>query len=153
MSARGVLTIEDVRALLRRVTVSNLYRPTAAQRAAHWECESILQHRLISSRTSDRRCVYFLQSGGRRGPVKIGVAGDVARRHASLQSGNPQRLRRLFVIEGAGRAMEQWLHARFSEHRTGGEWFRFAPEIAGFLRTIALIKRLGREPGNRPSTK
>ncbi len=73
--------------------------------------------------------VYFVRSGF-VGDVKIGTAIDVAKRIRGMQTGHPQKLRILRVVEG-GRAEEAALHQRFAEFRTGGEWFRFSPLMVG----------------------
>jgi hypothetical protein len=146
------LTLDDVAKLLRRITVSNLYRPTEDMRKAHWECESILRHRAWNKRSFEPASVYIIQSGGRRGPVKIGVTRNATRRRVSLQTGSARQLRTLWVIEGVGRHMEKWLHSYLSKARMHGEWFRFTPDVAEYLRVLKLIKRLGRRRGNRPSS-
>ena len=58
-------------------------------------------------------------------PIKIGVANDVAKRIATLQTGNPRRLRLLHALVG-DRRFEQQLHWLFTDkygHRLVGEWF------------------------------
>jgi hypothetical protein len=65
--------------------------------------------------------VYFLRAG-EHGPVKIGVADDVAGRQRELQCGNHEILTLLRAVDG-GRAHEAWLHRQFV--RVRGEWFQF----------------------------
>lgn len=68
------------------------------------------------------------------GLVKIGIASDIARRLASLQTGNGRPLSCIGVV-GAyesrtdALAAEAELHARFAALRCSGEWFRAAPEV------------------------
>jgi len=71
--------------------------------------------------------VYLVQAG-EGGPVKIGVASDVAARLGDLQTAHYEELRLVRCIDG-GRAHEQWLHRRFDHLRIRGEWFRFDPEM------------------------
>ena len=59
-----------------------------------------------------KMAVYFVQpeSGG---PIKIGIARDVARRVASMQTGNHERLLVLATMSG-GAAQERELHGMFA---------------------------------------
>lgn len=66
--------------------------------------------------------VYVIR-GRSKTPIKIGVAKDPMRRLASLQTGNPHKLRLLLVLPG-GESLERELHGRFAGARLpGGEWF------------------------------
>lgn len=80
--------------------------------------------------------VYFMQSGGPGGPIKIGWSQDLHRRKAELQTANAHRLRVLGKIEGTLED-EAAFHARFAHLRMEAEWFRDAPEIHDFLRQNA----------------
>lgn len=75
--------------------------------------------------------VYFVQAGP-GGPVKIGKADNVEKRVIGLQTGCPDRLEVLGVIEcDDARAREKQLHERFSSLRIDrSEWFRWSPAIA-----------------------
>lgn len=77
--------------------------------------------------------VYFIRSGP-TGPVKIGVARDIASRLATLQGGNPEPLILLGSVPGSFEA-EIRLHHSFWFGRMDGEWFR--PSV-GLLETAAL---------------
>lgn len=72
--------------------------------------------------------VYFIQAGA-GGPIKIGVATDIARRVATLQTGSPEPLVVLATIAG-GRAVEGRFHRALSLHRLRSEWFNPTPEVA-----------------------
>lgn len=71
--------------------------------------------------------IYFIQSGepADRGPIKVGIAKDPAKRMRDLQIGNPERLRLLgfsdLEVDGF---QEGLLHLELAEHRLSGEWFR-----------------------------
>jgi hypothetical protein len=68
--------------------------------------------------------VYIVEAQG-DSPIKIGVANDVVKRIATLQTGNPRRLCLLHALVG-DRRFEQHLHRLFSDiygHRLVGEWF------------------------------
>lgn len=68
--------------------------------------------------------VYIVRVG-EDGPVKIGwTGGDVVRRIAEIQPGNPARLLILRTIEGA-RTEEAALHRHYAALRIEREWFHF----------------------------
>jgi hypothetical protein len=72
--------------------------------------------------------VYFARAG-QDGPIKIGyTAGDPLGRIADLQTGCAWRIFLIGAVEGDTRH-EAWLHARFAEFKTEGEWFRPADPI------------------------
>lgn len=71
--------------------------------------------------------IYVIQAG-EGGPVKIGIAADVRKRVAGMQTASSAPLTFLHVFEG-GSDEERILHARFASHRIAGEWFAPAPEI------------------------
>ena len=72
--------------------------------------------------------VYFIQAGGKGGPIKIGIAVDCTQRLASLQTANAEELRLLCITTG-GRRIEEAYHARFKKHLVRGEWFKPHPDI------------------------
>lgn len=78
--------------------------------------------------------VYFIQAGA-TGPIKIGIACDIHRRHFELQNQHYEELRLLATTTG-GLRLERELHRRFAEHRIRGEWFAPHPRI------LAEIERL-----------
>ena len=71
--------------------------------------------------------IYFVLHEG-TGHVKIGYSDSVKKRISQLQTGNPEKLRLLRVIDG-GPKTEQWLHKRFSGFNVRGEWFAFHDEM------------------------
>lgn len=71
--------------------------------------------------------IYVLRAGD-EGSVKIGLAQDVGRRVASLQTASPVYLSVIRIYPG-GRQTERWLHERFAANRLNGEWFDFVPEM------------------------
>lgn len=130
---RNVVRWEDQSRL---PTVSNLYRPTEADRqlVADWK---LITH----GRNDDQRPVYFVQCGGRRGPVKIGTTTSVPRRLNELRGANPNNLRVLCVVDFGGRGLESTLHSNFRNARIQREWFRFTPELSAFIRSILSVKK------------
>lgn len=85
--------------------------------------------------------VYFIRAG-EDGPIKIGfTTGSINRRIAMLQTGNPQRLELVGIVDGGDIEDERLLHMRFNETRLVGEWF--AP-------SDALLSHIAQHPpGNR----
>lgn len=81
------------------------------------------------------RGVYFLQHD-RRGPIKIGHAGNVALRVRLLQAGNPYPLYLLGVIRDEGREQEKRLHAEFAPSRLGGEWFFPSDALLAYIASL-----------------
>ncbi|HEY3803904.1 MAG TPA: GIY-YIG nuclease family protein [Kofleriaceae bacterium] len=82
--------------------------------------------------------LYFIQSGGGNGPVKIGWAGDLRIRIGTLQVGNPRPLRILFAHEAADAAdLERRVHRELSSLRMRGEWFRYSRQIREVISAIA----------------
>lgn len=90
-----------------------------------------------------RRVVYFIQAG-QHGPIKIGVASNVRKRLAALQTGHHTSLRIIGTVPGDA-ALERELHQRFAAHRIRGEWFKAA--CATEVREFCGKRRNGR---NRP---
>lgn len=74
------------------------------------------------------RFIYFIQSGGERGPVKIGITGDPQLRLKRLQTGSAEPLKLLGTVKG-DEAMERAYHTRLAAHCVRGEWFRTDPEV------------------------
>lgn len=75
------------------------------------------------------RQVYFIEAEG-LGVVKIGSAGHVQSRMASLQTGCPVKLRvrGTFTTDDAN-TMESNLHRDFAHLRLHGEWFKLEGEL------------------------
>jgi len=86
----------------------------------------------------DTRLVYFIR--GANGKIKIGIAQDIVRRMAELQTGSASKLELMAIAEG-GRKYEKKLHMKFSSARIHGEWFEPVPEL---LKTIDLHEEQGR---------
>jgi hypothetical protein len=74
--------------------------------------------------------VYFIQAED-GGPIKIGVATDVDKRLAGLQTSHHRTLVVRRVLEGSVE-LERELHERFASARLVGEWFRPIKRVAKF---------------------
>ena len=62
-------------------------------------------------------------------PIKIGVASDVERRLRTLQAGNPEPLRVLWMWQHEDAfALESHMHSEFAPSRLASEWFMVASE-------------------------
>lgn len=75
--------------------------------------------------------IYFIGSG-KTGPVKIGFTSrrdGVQDRLSSLQTGNPEELSVLAVIEGSQKGESQ-IHKALAANRLKGEWFEREPALA-----------------------
>ena len=73
--------------------------------------------------------VYFIGSPSQpSSPIKIGFTTDLKKRLKSLQTGSPNKLEVLAVVE-AGGAQERAYHEQFAAHRLNGEWFDPHPDI------------------------
>lgn len=95
-------------------------------------------------------CVYFIQSGGSDGPIKIGTTRvSAAARLADLQIGSPVPLALLATIAG-GHEREAALHARFARLRLRGEWFRPEAELVAFIEGV-LAQASGEQAEDLPS--
>jgi hypothetical protein len=77
--------------------------------------------------------VYFIQAGGRGGPIKIGRARDVFQRLNQLQTGSPEELEILAVLAGAAVDLEKHLHQRFANSHLRGEWFKPSRELLALI--------------------
>lgn len=70
-------------------------------------------------------CVYFVSDGDF---MKIGCAASLPNRMKELQTGNPRKLKAVFVInaknQNEARKLEGFLHKKFNKYRVNGEWFR-----------------------------
>lgn len=71
---------------------------------------------------SDRKFIYVIQAGGIDAPIKVGKAKDPMKRIATLQTGNANPIKLLFVIPGYD-AMERAFHGMLVDNRLTGEWF------------------------------
>ena len=76
-------------------------------------------------RKFDPAYLYFVTDGSY---VKIGVATDVSKRMASLQTGNPKKLLLLmkfrFSYSCSAYSAETYFHNQFHLNHFNGEWFR-----------------------------
>lgn len=78
--------------------------------------------------------VYFIQADG-SGSIKIGYTKHLNSRVKGLQTSSPVPLKLITSMKG-GRSIERALHARFSDLRIRGEWFRPDPELLKYIEEI-----------------
>ena len=71
--------------------------------------------------------VYFVRAGN-RGAIKIGMARNVERRLATMQTGNAFELKIMACIccesKRDALILEKRLHSKFKRQRIRGEWFQ-----------------------------
>src|SRR4051812_18350249 len=72
--------------------------------------------------------------GEDRGPVKIGITGNVDARFCALQTASPYPLQLVHVFTApdaqCARGVERAFHEIQAKHRTHGEWFDLSPVVA-----------------------
>lgn len=73
--------------------------------------------------------VYFIKAGkNKKAPIKIGVATNIERRLATLQTGNHLELFLLAAIKCDSKShaygLESMFHRMLKRHKMRGEWFR-----------------------------
>lgn len=85
--------------------------------------------------------IYFIQCGGRRGPVKIGfTAKDAANaRLIEMQTSTPYSLKVLGEMEGK-QSDEKRIHAIFKNSRIGGEWFKYSDALYNFIESSCNLR-------------
>lgn len=78
--------------------------------------------------------VYFVQSGNKKGAIKIGVTNNMEKRLEVLQTGNPFKLTVLAVIECDSREhayhTEGRLHRLFRRCKIRGEWYKSTIDLS-----------------------
>jgi hypothetical protein len=78
--------------------------------------------------------VYFVQ-GASGSPIKIGWAREPQKRIATLQTGRPEPLRALALIEGS-RRLEGSIQKHYARLRIRGEWFEPRPSLLKFIEKV-----------------
>jgi hypothetical protein len=74
--------------------------------------------------------VYFIRNDD---AVKIGISYEPRERLSSLATSNHGKLELLGTMKGGG-PKEKALHRKFAKHHIKGEWFRWVPQIADYIR-------------------
>ena len=82
--------------------------------------------------------VYFLAAGD-SGAVKVGYAGDIEARLASIQTGNHHAVTVLFSIAAVHYA-EKVLHNVLMPQRIRGEWFRHGDEVEHLIECLRKLR-------------
>jgi hypothetical protein len=85
-----------------------------------------------------RTWIYFVQSGGPDGPVKIGRANDPARRLRELRTAHWEPLRLVAVLR-AHPDEERHYHAEFAHANIVGEWFDATPDLLDAINAFAFL--------------
>lgn len=66
--------------------------------------------------------LYFIQAE-KGGPIKIGVSIDPKKRLAMIQTGNPDKLRIILLVNNINKLIEKFIHQELDRFRIRGEWF------------------------------
>ena len=82
--------------------------------------------------------IYFIQEGD-NGPIKIGKAVSVERRLKTLQISHHKELNILQVIPG-GAERENKIQKDLMKFKITGEWFKPAPEVFEYMRSVRNIE-------------
>lgn len=78
--------------------------------------------------------IYFIQPVD-GGSIKIGKANSPPDRLRELQTGSPDRLKIIGMMQG-DEATEYALHDLFARHRLDGEWFSPDDDLTEFIETV-----------------
>lgn len=77
--------------------------------------------------------VYFIQCGGKNGPIKIGQTNNnIKERISQLQTGCPYELKLLWLYKG-DRFTESEIHEKFKHENIRGEWYHPSRALFNFL--------------------
>lgn len=97
---------------------------------------------LLGRRARGPSCswVYFIQSDGPDGPIKIGVSMSVKGRMRDLQVANPKPLRLIGKMPGSSRD-ERKIHRQFKHLHIRGEWFRPGNDLLIFVHQNKGLRR------------
>lgn len=117
----GDWTDDDIRAALR--TLAEEKRPVTITTLRIALQKGAVPERKIQPKAAPVEVVYIMRAPGHR-PVKIGTAGEVDKRAASLGTASPVPLEVLWTTPG-DHTLEKALHEEFKEFRLHGEWFDF----------------------------
>jgi hypothetical protein len=85
--------------------------------------------------------IYFIREA--RGPVKIGVAANPAKRLRGMRVGNPRPLQLLAWFDVPA-GLEERIHSVLSHDQVNGEWFRASNATLALIE--ACIERFGQVP-------
>lgn len=79
--------------------------------------------------------IYFIQAGN-GGPIKIGYSKSPKLRLKELQTGNPDLLKVLSIIDGSI-AKEKEIHKKFSQFNIKNEWFFPAKALLDYIEIVS----------------
>lgn len=110
-----------------------------------WSQTLMLANQQFFEERAQRLRVYFIQMG-EGGPIKVGVAGNVNKRRAAIQTHCPYHCTVLASFKG-GFKEETEVHRVFADLRLNGEWFECQPELLAFIEQIK--ERTNEEPASK----
>ena len=86
--------------------------------------------------------VYFVECNGK---VKIGYSDKPMSRLGHLQTGNPEKITLVGVVEDFGRDEEKLLHSMFRAQHYRGEWYKYTGEVEKIINRIAIKNNIDKE--------
>jgi hypothetical protein len=120
-----------------------VFPPTSLNQAVNGGGGNRTRERSPDEPRQKAKWLYFVQAGGKRGPIKIGIARDLKERLRMLQVGNhlPLRVLEAYTFDGADVAdIEQVLHSRLVDHLIVREWFKpHADVLAASLAPLLFV--------------
>lgn len=131
MGREGICTFTGLTAVLQTVELT-LAQPTQ-------------KHIVYLSNRGYKRYMFLYIIGTDGNRQKIGFSRDVGRRLATLQTGNPEKLKIHHfepVPEKRVRMLERKLHRELGYKRLKGEWFDMGPTEAVQMLQFAIIRWL-----------
>ncbi len=133
-------TVKNIRRRIREDEINERLRRWAVQRAEKVAKANAEQAARRTARAAVPQKVYVIGSGSH---VKIGIARDVKKRVAMLQTSSPVPLTVIKQWECADAyEAERRLHKKYVEFKTSGEWFAMPEVILRELLRAQAIERL-----------
>jgi hypothetical protein len=108
---------------------SNLDRVFDASTAEH--CGGVLSRFEIEAEGRTEH-LYLVQETNKRGPLKIGIAGNPVERRRTIQVDNPRPVFLLAWVVAPYR-LEKTIHSQLVHDCISGEWFRPTPYVWGVV--------------------
>ena len=111
------------------------------QNGGNTSCEYIVhvpEEKQVARPVAEPTGVVYVVTCGKR--TKIGIARDIGKRLASLQTSNPDPVELVHTFPGPMKLVRQWekqAHEQLKEHRISGEWFELSA-----LEVVAVVEPL-----------
>jgi hypothetical protein len=123
----------------------------ARENGGNTSCEYIVhapEEKQVNRPTPEPVGVVYVVTCGTR--TKIGIARDIDKRLASLQTSNPDPVELIRTFPGPMKLVRQWekqAHEELKDHRISGEWFELtALEVVAVVEPITQVVEGGMSP-------